>query len=132
MQIVHGWRDLPADVRGASVALGNFDGVHRGHQRVIAAAARGAQTHKTPLGVISFEPHPRRYFQPNAAPFRLMTQAQLARVLEDLGVEGGDHRANNDLVANLHRPAKTHGLRQIDRAIAGKLGADGGRDVAGR
>ena len=87
MQIVHGWRDLPADVRGASVALGNFDGVHRGHQRVIASAARGAQTHKTPLGVISFEPHPRRYFQPNAAPFRLMTQAQLARVLEDLGVD---------------------------------------------
>jgi riboflavin kinase / FMN adenylyltransferase len=87
LQIVHGWRDLPADVRGASVALGNFDGVHRGHQRVIAAAARGAQAGKTPLGVISFEPHPRRYFQPDAAPFRLMSRGQLVRVLEDLGVD---------------------------------------------
>ena len=87
MQIVHGWRDLPADVRGASVALGNFDGVHRGHQRVIAAAARGAQAGRTPLGVISFEPHPRRYFQPDAAPFRLMSRGQLVRVLEDLGVD---------------------------------------------
>lgn len=82
-----GWRDLPSDVRGASVALGNFDGVHRGHQRVIAAAAQGAKVHGAPLGVISFEPHPRRWFQPAAEPFRIMTTDQLARALDDLGVE---------------------------------------------
>ena len=87
MQIVHGWRNLSPDVRGASVALGNFDGVHRGHQRVIAAAAQGAMAAKTPLGVISFEPHPRRYFRPDAPPFRLMSPGQLARVLEGLGVD---------------------------------------------
>ena len=87
MRIVHGWKGLAAEDRGASVALGNFDGVHRGHQRVIAEAAKGAMAAAARLGVISFEPHPRRYFQPDSEPFRLMTQSQLARVLEDLGVD---------------------------------------------
>lgn len=87
MKIVQGWRGLKAEERGASVALGNFDGVHRGHQRVIAAAALGARAATAPLGVISFEPHPRRYFQPDAEPFRLMSQNQQARVLAGLGVD---------------------------------------------
>ncbi len=87
MQIVHGWKGLaPAD-RGASVALGNFDGVHRGHQSVIALAAKAAGQAKVPLGVISFEPHPRRIFQPDAPAFRLMQPDQQARALADLGVD---------------------------------------------
>jgi riboflavin kinase/FMN adenylyltransferase len=87
LNIVTDWRGLDADLRGASVALGNFDGVHRGHQRVIAAAATAARELKTPLGVITFEPHPRRYFQPDAEPFRLMTPDQIGRALEALGVD---------------------------------------------
>jgi riboflavin kinase / FMN adenylyltransferase len=87
LQIVHGWKGLAAESRGAAVALGNFDGVHRGHQRVIAEAARGAMGHAAKLGVISFEPHPRRYFQPATEPFKLMTPDQQARVLGDLGVD---------------------------------------------
>lgn len=93
MKIVPRWRNLEPGLRGAAVALGNFDGVHRGHQRVIAAAAAQAtrQTHARgdacPLGVITFEPHPRRYFQPDAAPFRLMTPNQVARAVADLGVD---------------------------------------------
>src|SRR5690606_31878483 len=85
--IVHDWRGLPAAHRGAAVALGNFDGVHLGHQRVVAAAAEAARTIDAPLGVISFEPHPRVFFQPDAEPFRVMTLNQQARALSALGVE---------------------------------------------
>lgn len=87
VQIIHGWKDLPAAARGAAVALGNFDGVHLGHQRVIADARTAAAELSAPSGVISFEPHPRRYFQPDAEPFRVMTPAQLARALEAIGVD---------------------------------------------
>lgn len=87
MRIIHGWKDLdPAD-RGAAVALGNFDGVHRGHQSVIALAAEAAGRLHAPLGVISFEPHPRRIFQPDAPTFRIMQPDQLARALAELGVD---------------------------------------------
>jgi riboflavin kinase / FMN adenylyltransferase len=87
MRLVHSWKDLAQSDRGASVALGNFDGVHRGHQRVIAQAAKAAGAAKIPLGVISFEPHPRQIFQPDAPPFRLMTTGQRARALAALGVD---------------------------------------------
>ncbi len=84
---VHGWNDLEAELKGAAVALGEFDGVHRGHQRVIAAAAQAAGQLGAPLGAISFEPHPRRWFHPDDEPFRLMTLDQQARALEALGVD---------------------------------------------
>jgi riboflavin kinase/FMN adenylyltransferase len=69
------------------VALGNFDGVHRGHRQVIEAARAAAKAAGAPVGVVSFEPHPRRYFQPNAEPFRLMTPHQLARALAGMGAD---------------------------------------------
>lgn len=87
IQVVRGWRDLPADQRGAAVAIGAFDGVHRGHQAVIALARDAAARLGVPLAVVSFDPHPRRWFQPEAAPFRLMTPDQMARALEPLGVD---------------------------------------------
>lgn len=87
IQVIPGWRDLPETAHGAAVAIGAFDGVHRGHTAVIAAAADAASRLNAPLGVVSFDPHPRRWFQPDAAPFRLMTTAQMARALEPLGVE---------------------------------------------
>ena len=87
LRIVHGWKTLaPAD-RGAAVALGNFDGVHKGHQQVIAGAAAAAKATGAPLAVITFDPHPRRLFQPDEPAFRLMTVEQQARALEALGVE---------------------------------------------
>lgn len=87
LKVVHHWKHLADEDRGAAVALGNFDGVHRGHQQVIAQAAKGARAHGCPLGVISFEPHPRRLFHPDEPTFRLMTAHQQARALEALGVE---------------------------------------------
>jgi riboflavin kinase/FMN adenylyltransferase len=87
LRIVHGWKALPPEARGASVALGNFDGVHRGHQQVIAGAAEAGARLGAPLGVISFDPHPRRLFHPDEPAFRLMTTDQQARALEAMGVD---------------------------------------------
>lgn len=83
LRIFNDWTGLPADARGASVALGNFDGVHLGHRAVIEAA--GAVT-GSPLGVITFEPHPRQFFA-GGVPFRLMNAEARANQLERLGVE---------------------------------------------
>jgi riboflavin kinase/FMN adenylyltransferase len=77
---------LPADARGAAIALGNFDGVHRGHQAVIESALGIAEERDIPLGAAVFEPHPRRFFKPDTAPFRLQTNNQRARALGDAGV----------------------------------------------
>ncbi len=87
MRIVKTWKNLAPQDRGASVALGNFDGVHRGHQSVIALAARATRAKGGKLGVISFDPHPRRIFQPEAPAFRLMSADQQARALAALGVD---------------------------------------------
>jgi riboflavin kinase/FMN adenylyltransferase len=87
VEIVTDWRGLPDRLRGAAVAIGAFDGVHRGHQAVIAAAHDAAGRLGVPLAVVSFDPHPRRWFQPEAAPFRLMTPGQMARAMAPLGVD---------------------------------------------
>jgi len=87
MKILHGWKNLADADKGAAVALGNFDGVHLGHQRVIADAAEAARRLDAPIGVISFEPHARMHFQPDAPPFRLSNAHQLARIVEQLGAE---------------------------------------------
>lgn len=87
MRIIRDYTYLdPAD-RGASVAIGNFDGVHLGHQSVIAIARREGAAIGAPLGVLTFEPHPREYFAPEAPPFRLMGPEARAHRLEKLGVE---------------------------------------------
>ncbi|MDP8915740.1 MAG: bifunctional riboflavin kinase/FAD synthetase [Pseudomonadota bacterium] len=87
MEVVRAWRGLPEAERGAAVAIGNFDGVHRGHAHVIAAAAGAARALAIPLGAAVFDPHPRRWFQPQAQAFRLTTDAQRERALAALGVE---------------------------------------------
>jgi riboflavin kinase/FMN adenylyltransferase len=87
LQLIDGWRDLAPELKGSAVALGEFDGVHRGHRQVIAEAAKAAAELKAPLAAISFDPHPRRYFGRETEPFRLMTTDQQARALDELGVE---------------------------------------------
>jgi riboflavin kinase/FMN adenylyltransferase len=87
MKVIHGWKGLdPAD-RAASVAHGNFDGVHLGHQQVINNARTAAKRLGAPLGVISFEPHARMHFHPEAPPFRLMTARQLIHTVAGLGAD---------------------------------------------
>lgn len=86
MRIHHHWQGLPADARGASVAMGNFDGVHLGHLSVIDRARQSRNEGAPPLGVVTFEPHPRQVFAPEAAPFRLMNAEARANRLAKLGV----------------------------------------------
>jgi len=83
MQTLTNWTGLDPALRGASVAMGNFDGVHRGHRSVIDAARRPG----LPLGVVTFEPHPRQVFAPDAPPFRLMNAESRRNRLAKLGVD---------------------------------------------
>jgi len=76
----------PAE-RGSMVAIGNFDGVHLGHQIVIGRARELAQSLGAPLAVLTFEPHPYGVFNPKAPPFRLTPLRPKARALEGLGVD---------------------------------------------
>jgi len=69
------------------VAIGNFDGVHRGHQAVIELARETAQSLKCPLGVITFEPHPRSVFNPHSPVFRLSPLPLKGRLLAGLGCD---------------------------------------------
>jgi len=85
MQVIQAASDLPAALRSAVVAIGNFDGVHRGHRALVAEAQRVAAGTK-PVLVMSFEPHPRRFFVPSAPPFRLDALETKARILGELGV----------------------------------------------
>ena len=85
MEIFHDWRNLPEHARGASVALGNFDGVHVGHAKVVRAAHAARPGAK--LAVLTFEPHPRAYFRPQDSAFRLTLSAERADALAALGVE---------------------------------------------
>jgi riboflavin kinase/FMN adenylyltransferase len=87
MRRLHGYQGLAPQDRGAAVAMGNFDGVHLGHQSVLALAHAAAAELGAPFGVVTFEPHPRAFFAPDAPPFRLMTADARARRLEKLGVE---------------------------------------------
>ena len=80
-------RPTPEALRGAIVALGNFDGFHLGHQAVVGrAVARGAHERK-PVIVATFDPHPVRFFKPDAAPFRLTSLAQRERMFRRAGAD---------------------------------------------
>jgi riboflavin kinase/FMN adenylyltransferase len=83
MRIFNDWRNLPPDARGATVALGNFDGVHLGHAAVLRAAH--AARPDAPVAVLTFEPHPREVFRPDDPPFRLTLSAERADALAVLG-----------------------------------------------
>ena len=88
MKTVEGQGKLPAELRGGALALGNFDGVHQGHQAVIGAAMRAARAAGAPALVATFDPHPSRHFRPDSPPFALTTPAQKLNLFEGLGVDG--------------------------------------------
>jgi riboflavin kinase/FMN adenylyltransferase len=97
MRLFRHFDPLPPDARGAVLALGNFDGVHRGHQAVIAATRRIAGDLGAAAGIVTFEPHPRSLFRPDDPPFRLTPLRAKAHALEALGI---------DLMINLHFDAE--------------------------
>jgi riboflavin kinase / FMN adenylyltransferase len=75
-------------LRGAVVAIGNFDGVHRGHRAVIAAALERAKALHRPAAALTFEPHPRAFFKPGEPLFRLTDEAVKLRLLASTGLDG--------------------------------------------
>ncbi len=87
MQAVHGYRNVPQSARGAVLAIGNFDGVHRGHQALIKAAVKKAHAIGAPAGVLLFEPHPREFFHPEEPHFRLTPLEQKLQILDALGLD---------------------------------------------
>ncbi|MGO1117592.1 bifunctional riboflavin kinase/FAD synthetase [Rhodovibrionaceae bacterium A322] len=105
MQVFRHHTQIPDTARGAVVAIGNFDGIHRGHQQVIGQAASLARDLNAPLAVMTFEPHPRLFFQPDQPPFRLTSFRVKTRLLESLGV---------DLLFNLAFNAELAGLSAED------------------
>jgi riboflavin kinase/FMN adenylyltransferase len=87
MQIVRSWRDVPPDLKGASLAIGNFDGVHRGHQAVLGEAIGIARKEGRRSGAVIFEPHPRQFFAPERPFFRLTPLGLKLELLEALGLD---------------------------------------------
>lgn len=85
MRIISDYQFVEDSDRGATAAIGNFDGVHLGHRSVIELARSAAPD--APLGIVTFDPHPRTYFAPSAPHFRLMSSAARASRLEKVGVK---------------------------------------------
>lgn len=78
---------VPGALRGGVIALGNFDGFHRGHQAVVGRAVHHAHDDRLPVIVATFDPHPVRHFQPDAPPFRLTTLDQREQLFAEAGAD---------------------------------------------
>jgi riboflavin kinase / FMN adenylyltransferase len=86
--VSHGEAPLPQGLSGAVVAIGNFDGVHRGHRAVIAAARERARALSRPAAALTFEPHPRSFLRPQEPLFRLTDEAAKLRLFAATGLSG--------------------------------------------
>ena len=84
---LHARGPMPTDLRGSVVALGNFDGFHLGHQAVAGEAIAQAKAAGRPAIVATFDPHPVRYFVPDAAPFRLTSLDQRQHLFAAAGAD---------------------------------------------
>lgn len=116
MKIFRHTDDLPADIKGAVVAWGNFDGFHRGHQAVFNQTAQIAAQQDAPLAALTTEPHPREHFAPDAPNFRLMSLRNKAHTLEAYGVDAMFVLAFDDALANMSAESFVQDL------LVGKLG----------
>lgn len=87
MERLAGERRVPDRLRGGVIALGNFDGFHLGHQAVVGRAVALARADNRPVLVATFDPHPVRFFKPDAEPFRLTTLDQRERLFAETGAD---------------------------------------------
>lgn len=110
---------MPPELRGAILALGNFDGFHQGHQAVVGTAIDWARREGRPAIVATFSPHPMRYFKPETPPFRLTRLDQRMELFEAVGIDAVLVFFFDATLAEM--PAE----RWIEDMIAGHLGAAG-------
>jgi riboflavin kinase/FMN adenylyltransferase len=87
MERLDGGSGVPQALRGGIVALGNFDGFHKGHQAVVGRAVARARAEGRPALVATFDPHPVRHFRPDAPPFRLTSLDQRQRLFAEAGAD---------------------------------------------
>ena len=117
---------LPESLRGGIIALGNFDGFHKGHQAVAGEAIRWARETGRPSIVATFDPHPARFFNPDVPPFRLTTLEQRQELYLAAGATAMlVFHFDAELAGTKDEPGTG---RNLDRmAVAGERRADGGR-----
>ena len=87
VKIIRHTSEIPSDVHGAVYAMGNFDGVHRGHQALVSLTKSIAAAQNRPAGVVTFEPHTLRVIRPDVPPFRLTPLRAKANLLADLDLD---------------------------------------------
>ena len=87
VKILQSYSNVDSADQGAIIALGNFDGIHRGHQAVINKAREVAAQNNLPLALAMFNPHPTRYFKSDQAPFLLMSRKVRAEVMDEMGMD---------------------------------------------
>ena len=110
---------VPAALRGAILAIGNFDGVHRGHRALIEIAIREARARRAPAAVLTFEPHPRKFFAPEKPLFRLTPEPAKLAVFRKLGLDGAFVRRFDASLAG------TSAAAFVERLLGQELGASG-------
>ncbi len=118
MAIFRHTSELPASARGTVVAIGNFDGVHLGHQAVLAEIGRIAADAGAATAILTFEPHPRRVFRPDDPPFQLTSFRLKARLLEALGVDHVFFLTFNTALSRLSAEAFVRDILVRDLGVA--------------
>ncbi len=109
--------NLPANLKNSVVAIGNFDGVHRGHQSVLQEALNKARKLNVPAIVLTFEPHPRTFFKPDQPVFRLTDAYTKARLVSQMGFDAVIEHTFNAAFAG------TSAGKFVEDVLAGELGA---------
>ena len=117
--VIRGEGTSDAALRGAVVAIGNFDGVHRGHRAVIAAARKRARDLQRPAAALTFEPHPRVFFHPHETLFRLTDERSKLRLLAATGLDGAIVLPFDAALAGLSAP------EFITRILLGRFAVGG-------
>ena len=87
MRVIRGYENVPAEAQGAVLAVGNFDGVHRGHRKMLGDLVARARDLDAPSVVVTFDPHPLKILHPEIAPKMLQTLRQREEAIEACGVD---------------------------------------------
>ena len=116
MRVIDGSSAVPSELKGAVLAIGNFDGVHRGHQALLNSARETAARTAAPFGAMVFEPHPRAYFRPDLPHFRLTSHDRQMQLFERFGLDLAVVQTFDTALAKL--PARAF----VDDILVGRLG----------